>query len=204
MTPTSRELRADAARNRELLLRAAEEVFAEHGLDAAVAEVAARAGVGKGTFFRHFANKDELIATIVRTHVEALDAIGRELLEADDPGEALMSFLSTVAQRQQERDLSFLLPASESDPEIAALRERLFDTIGALVDRAKEVGVLRSDITGIDVILLSCAPNHVVAYLGEAPPELWRRYLAIIFDGLRPAGAHTLPTPPPSPPRDQH
>lgn len=198
MTRAPGELRADAARNRGLLLRAAEEVFASRGLDATVADIAMRAGVGKGTFFRHFASKDELISALVRSHVEELDAIGQALVACTDPGMALVEFLAAAAERQQERDLSFLLPASEADPEIAALRERLFATIGALVERAQRAGVVRPDVTGLDVVLLMCAPNHVVGYLQDAPRGLWRRYLAIIIDGLRPEGAHPLDTPPPS------
>ena len=57
---------------------------------------------------------------------------------------------------------------------------------------------MRSDVTGTDVVLLMCAPNDVTRYLPDAPPDLWQRYLAIIFDGLRPEGAHPLPHPPPA------
>ncbi len=73
----------------------------------------------------------------------------------------------------------------------------MFDTVCALVDRAREHGAVRADVTGADVILLMCAPNHVTSYVPDAPPDLWRRYLAIIFDGLRPEGARPLPHPPP-------
>jgi hypothetical protein len=76
----------------------------------------------------------------------------------------------------------------------------LFHTIDALVDRAGEYGAVRADITGADVVLLMCAPNYVTSYLPDAPPDLWRRYLAIIFDGLRTDGAHPLPQPPPTTP----
>ncbi|WP_407442286.1 TetR/AcrR family transcriptional regulator [Rhodococcus sp. (in: high G+C Gram-positive bacteria)] len=192
MTKT-RVLRADAARNRDLLLRAAEELFAERGLDVGVADIAAHAGVGKGTLFRHFASKDELIAAVVQLHIEALDEVGRGLLDAPDAGDALFRFLAIAAERQQERDLSFLLPASETFAEIAALRDRLFDTIGRLVARAQSEGAVRPDVSGRDVVLLMCAPNHIVGYLRSPPAGLWRRYLSIIIDGLRPQGAHPLP-----------
>ncbi len=69
-----------------------------------------------------------------------------------------------------------------------------------LVDRAREHGAVRADVTGTDVILLMCAPNYVTSYVPDAPSDLWRRYLAIIFDGLRPEGAHPLPHPPPAVP----
>jgi hypothetical protein len=75
---------------------------------------------------------------------------------------------------------------------------RLFDTINRLVDRARDHGAVRTDVTGTDVILLMCAPNYVAGYAPDASPDLWQRYLAIIFDGLRPQGAHPLPQPPPA------
>jgi AcrR family transcriptional regulator len=192
-----RPLRSDAARNRESLLRAAAEEFAERGLDASVADIARRAGVGKGTVFRHFATKDDLIAAIVLDRVNALNAAGERLLEAADPGEALLEFLTVAAQQQQQRDLSFLQGAGELSPAVAGARSRMFATIHALVGRAREHGAVRADVTGSDVILLMCAPGYVTSYVPDAPPGLWRRYLALIFDGLRPDGASPLPHPPP-------
>ncbi|KRC48895.1 MULTISPECIES: TetR/AcrR family transcriptional regulator [unclassified Nocardioides] len=197
MSTPSRPRRADAVRNRDLLLAAAQDEFAERGLEASVADIARRAGVGKGTVFRHFPTKDDLIAAIVRTHVDALDALGRDLLRARDAGPALLEFLTEAAGKQQ-RDLSFLLRASERNPEVLELRDRLYVTIGDLVERAKLAGAIRADVTGVDVILLMCAPGHVVDYLSDPMPHLWERYLGIVFDGLRPEGAHPLRPDPPS------
>lgn len=194
---TTRPLRADAARNRESLLAAAAEEFAERGLEASVADIARRAGVGKGTVFRHFPTKDDLIAAIVLHRIDALTAAGERLLDAADPGAALLEFLTVAARWQRQLDLSFLQEAGDVNAEVTASRERLFRTVGALVDRAREHGAVRQDVTGTDVVLLMCAPNHVVSYLPDAPPDLWQRYLAIIFDGLRPEGAHPLPQPAP-------
>jgi AcrR family transcriptional regulator len=193
-------LRADAARNRQLLLAAAADEFAERGLDASVADIARRAGVGKGTVFRHFATKDDLIAAIVLDRIGALSTVGERLLTAADPGAALLEFLTAAAQQRQQRDLSFLQEAGELTAEVTRVRTQMFHTVHALVDRAREHGAVRTDVTGADIILLMCAPNYVTASVPDAPPDLWRRYLAIIFDGLRPEGAHPLPHPPPSTP----
>jgi AcrR family transcriptional regulator len=192
-----RPLRADAARNRELLLSAAADEFAEHGLDASVADIARRAGVGKGTVFRHFATKDDLLAAIVLDRIGALSAAGERLLQAADPGAALLEFLTVAAQQRQQLDLSVLQGAGELNPEVARVRAQMFQTVHALVERARQHGTVRADVTGTDVILLMCAPNYVTSYLPDAPPDLWQRYLAIIFDGLRAEGAHPLPHPPP-------
>lgn len=193
MTST-RPLRADAARNRALLLAAAAEEFAEHGLEASVADIARRAGVGKGTVFRHFPTKDDLIAAIVLDRVAVLDALAERLSESADPGDALLEFLTAAAQQRQQQDLSFLQEAGEALPMVAEARTRMYRRIDQLVDRARKSGAVRDDVTGTDVILLMCAPNYVAGYAGaDASPDLWRRYLAIIFDGLRPQGAHALP-----------
>ena len=193
MALPDRAQRADAARNRGLLMAAAEQEFADKGPEASVADIAARAGVGKGTFFRHFATKEDLIAVIVRGHVHEFDAFGRQLLDATDPGDALLEFLTVAADQREQRDVAFLIQASASIPELADLRDQFVRTVTALVTRAQESGAVRDDITGTDVLLLMCAPGHIVKPVPDAAPDLWKRYLALIFDGLRPAGAHALP-----------
>jgi AcrR family transcriptional regulator len=195
---STRPLRADAARNRALLLAAAADEFAERGLDASVADIARRAGIGKGTVFRHFATKEDLLAAIVLDRIDALSAAGRRLLTEPDPAAALLEFLTVAADQRQQRDLSFLQGASELNPAVTRARIEMYRVIENLVDRARDQGAVRADITGTDVILLMCAPNYVVGYVPDAPPDLWRRYLAIIFDGLRPQGASPLPEPPPT------
>jgi AcrR family transcriptional regulator len=193
-----RQLRADAARNRELLLAAAAEEFAERGLDASVADIARRAGVGKGTVFRHFPTKDDLIAAIVLDRVTLLTAVGERLANAADPGAALLEFLTAAARARQQVDLSFLQGAGDLSPEVIQAQTHMLEVIHALVDRAREHGAIRSDVTGTDVVLLMCAPNEITKYQRDPAPDLWQRYLAIIFDGLRPEGAHPLPHPPPA------
>ncbi|HEX3786651.1 MAG TPA: helix-turn-helix domain-containing protein [Pseudonocardiaceae bacterium] len=196
MTPP-RPLRADAARNRQLLLAAAADEFAERGPEASVADIARRAGVGKGTVFRHFPTKDDLIAAIVLDRISTLTVAGRELLTAADPGAALLEFLTVAARQRDQLDLSFLQQAGGLGAEITQAQGTMFRIVHALVDRAREHGAVRADITGMDIVVLMCAPIDVVSQLPDAPPDLWQRYLAIIFDGLRPAGAHPLPHPPP-------
>jgi AcrR family transcriptional regulator len=198
VTTPARSLRADAARNRELLLAAAEEEFVERGLDASIADIARRAGVAKATVFRHFATKEELIAAIVGSHFSALTAVARGLLESADPGAALLEFLTVAADGLQQQDLTFLQTASEGDSTVIALRDELHATVDSLVERARDAGAVRPDITGTDVFVLICAPVHAAGFLPQPAPDMWRRYLGIIFDGLRPEGAAPLPLPAPS------
>ncbi len=197
MSPV-RPLRVDAARNRELLLAAAEDEFAERGISASVADIARRAGVAKGTVFRHFATKEDLIASIVVGHLATLTSVARRQADAPDPGAALLEFLTVAADQRQQHDLTFLQSASEDDARVTAVRDELLACLGVLVDRARDAGAIRSDVTVADVFLLMCAPVHVIENLSDPTPGLWKRYLAIIFDGLRPEGANPLPQPAPS------
>jgi AcrR family transcriptional regulator len=197
VTSTARPTRADAARNRASLLAAAEQEFAERGPSASVADIARRAGVAKGTVFRHFATKEDLVAAIVCDHIAALAAAAARLADSADPGAALLEFLTVAADQRQRHDLTFLQSASEGDARVIEIRDELHAGLGVLVDRARGSGAIRSDITETDVFLMMCAPVHVVENLSAPAPLLWQRYLAIMFDGLRPEGAHPLPQPPP-------
>ncbi|MEU0238636.1 helix-turn-helix domain-containing protein [Nocardiopsis sp. NPDC006198] len=197
MTLAARSLRSDAARNRELLLAAAEEEFAKRGMDASIADIARRAGVAKGTVFRHFATKEELVAVVVGGHFVSLGAVAGELLESADPTGALLEFLTVAAEQLHHQDLVFLQAVTEGDSTVAECRNQLHVRTNALVDRAQEAGGIRSDVTGADILLILCALVHTVGLRTEQTPDSWRRHLVILFDGLRPQGASPLPGPVP-------
>ena len=99
--PTERVLRSDAERNRRRVLDAAQALFRERGLDVGVAEIAQRAGVGRGTLFRNFPTKQDLIAAIVIERMHEATVYARTLLDAPDPGEALFGFLEEMVGPQQ-------------------------------------------------------------------------------------------------------
>lgn len=193
-------IRADAARNRKLLLDAAAAEFAENGMDVSIARIAARAGVGKGTVFRHFASKEQLVAAIFCDQLDGLAATGKGLLEAEDPGAALLAFM-TAGVELTTADRSFCQVTAEmsrSDPAIRAASDRLAGVAESLADRARRAGVVRPDVTGHDIVLLLGAAAQAALPVSDALPGLWRRYLAMIFDGLRPEAARPLPVPPPT------
>jgi AcrR family transcriptional regulator len=197
MTPPARSLRSDAARNRKLLLAAAEEEFAKRGMDASIADIARRAGVAKGTVFRHFATKEELVAVVVGDHFASLSAVAGDLLESADPRCALLEFLTVAAEQLQHQDLVFLQAVTEGDPTVTECRNQLLARTNALVDRAQEAGGIRSDVTGSDILLILCALVHTIGLGTEQTPYSWRRHLVILFDGLRSQGASPLPGPVP-------
>jgi len=188
-------LRADAARNRALIVAAAAEVFAERGLDASTAEIADRAGVGEATLFRRFPTKDDLIAAIVAAKMEEGLARGEECLEEADSWRGLERFLYAMAERSA-RDLGVSDAAKDrcsTSTELAPLRKRLLDICAELVRRGQRAGVVREDVAGQDLVFLIPA----IGSLGGQPfsglhEDLWKRYLGLVLDGLRPEGATRL------------
>jgi AcrR family transcriptional regulator len=170
------ELRADARRNLERVLDAAEEVFAEEGPDASVDGIARRAGVGHGTVFRRFPTKDDLIFAVVERHVAQMRTLAEEALRSDDPGEAFFAFIHGVAERVMSMPgLHACVIHCGEKPGAAEL-----DELGRkIVSRAQRAGAVRRDVKPADVQLL------VRSALTTAPDGEWRRYLEVILDGLR-------------------
>jgi AcrR family transcriptional regulator len=195
-------LRADAARNRQRILDAAVEVFAERGLEASTAEIAQRAGVGEATLFRRFPTKDDLVTAIVQVMLEDAAGVASSCLEEEDPWRGVERFLYEMAERASEDHV--ISDANKercmASPALAAERARILDLTAQLVRRAQSAGVLRDDVAGTDLMFLMGA----VASVSEVPfqglrPDLWKRYLGIVLDGLRPDGTSKLR--PAAPPR---
>ncbi|MFE5340699.1 TetR/AcrR family transcriptional regulator [Isoptericola sp. NPDC056578] len=178
-------MRADAMRNREALVTAAATVLADAGLDASVAEIAASAGVAKGTVFRHFATKEDLVAVVVARHVEGLAERAEELLSEQDPMEALSAFVAAGTELQA-RDRAFCQVAATAEltvPGLVERRERLEEIADLLARRARDAGQARSGLTGRDVIGLMTAAYQGACAAGD--PERWPYFQKILLAGLR-------------------
>lgn len=195
----SRPLRADAARNLRKLLDAARQTFAERGLAASIDEIAKRAGVGKGTVFRHFPTKEHLIAAILTDRLEEVLRLGRDLLEGQDACAALYEFMRAGAEMQAQDRGFFEAIWKEGflEQEVHETKQRLVEVTGALLARAQEQGAVRDDVTTEDVLMLECASVQAAAPFHAQAPQLWRRYLDLAFDGLRTQAAHPLSHPAP-------
>ena len=182
-------MRKDAARNRELLLVAAREVFAERGLDASLDDVARQAGVGVGTAYRHFANKYELASAIFDEEVEGIAALAVAALAEPDPWDGLVAFLEGALQAQTvNRGLREVLMGVHDATQEKQVHDRLSGPIVALVERAQGAGLVRRDADASDLgmmCLLLCVVADVAA---DADPQLWRRDLPMLLAGLRPDG----------------
>jgi AcrR family transcriptional regulator len=184
-------LRADALRNRRRILDAAADAFAESGLDVGVAEIARRAGVGAGTIFRRFPTKEDLVLAIVEERLGEILAVADEALEADDPGDGFRRFVIALTERQT-RDKGFFDAAASrigADPRLRELRDRMLAACADLLARAQQAGAIRADIEAVDILALTCGAASTPEPLTFAYPEVWRRYVAIVLDGLAPCAA---------------
>lgn len=140
-------MRADAARNREKVLQAARELFAAEGFDVPLDEIAARAGVGPGTVYRHFPTKQALFQAVTEVRVAAMIETAEQA--SDDAGADLAAFLTRMAdEAAAKRDMSDAIAVPSE------LRDRLHAALGTLLRRAQESGQVRTDVTTGDLVAL--------------------------------------------------
>jgi Transcriptional regulator len=195
MTPliAERPRRSDAIRNREKVLNAAEEAFAESGLKAHLDDIAARAGVGVGTVCRHFPTKPDLLKAVFTRLYQSLLERATVALESPDPAGAFERFFVELPDFHRRHRAFAEQMADELALAAEPVRDSLMAAITELVTRAQAVGAIRSDIGPADVSMLFSGVAHATAVAGDLQPLLHERYVRIILDGLRPNDASPLP-----------
>lgn len=178
-------LRRDAELNRRRIVAAAHEVFRERGLAATLNDVAAHAGVGVGTVYRRFANKEELVDTLFDDMIDTVAALAREAVADPDAWHGLTASLEKVCEVQAfDRGLREVMLGTGRGPQRQAqVRERVAPAVDLLIARAKEQGMLRGDIAGVDLPMIQLMVAAVTDHTGQ--PDLWRRYLRLLLDGMR-------------------
>jgi len=193
--PARKPLRRDAEENRRRLLSAAKEVFAEAGLEPTMDEVAARAGLGVGTAYRRFANKDELIAALFAERIGELAEVMERALAEQDPWQGVVAYLEgTLALTAGDRGLrELMLNAPAGLQFIERAWVELGPQIDELVARAQRAGRLRPGIEATDLISVVLMVAQVSDYGSEREVPPWRRYLALIVGGLEADAEGTLP-----------
>lgn len=193
-----RPLRRDAERNRARIVAAARETFAELGVDAPVEEIARRAGVGVGTVYRRFPGKEDLIDAVLEDALASFVGIAKEALETPDAWEGFCEYVQRGMElNAANRGLHELMSTREHGRErIGAVRAQMRPLVGKLISRAQAEGKLRADFSGADMPLLFMTVGRVIEATGDTAPELWRRFLGLLLDGLRAERATPLPEPP--------
>jgi AcrR family transcriptional regulator len=193
---SERALRADARRNREAVIAAAKKLFADQGLDAQMPDVAREAKVGVGTVYRHFPNKDRLIAALVADRFERLADKARESLEARDAWEGFADFIRFAAQIQaDDRGLCEVMGSRPEVMDTAARSSGLPELADRLVKRAQRSGQLRRDLEWEDIPMIACGLGRVTQPGPLPGVGRWPRLVEIILDGLRAPGSRRLPKP---------
>lgn len=179
-------MRADARRNRDLIIAAAHDLFAEVGADVPVDEIAKHAGVGTGTFYRHFDTKEALIEAVLVDKAQLMLQAAREAVRAKDPGEALFSVLSRLVSHQgRKRDsLAALVKNNASFREATTcVINELWDVVGLLLLKAQTARRVRDDI---DLKTLKAVLTGTCVSLDMADGEraLEQKIWLVFLDGL--------------------
>jgi AcrR family transcriptional regulator len=186
-TTAQRPLRADALRNRAKILQAAAEVFAERGLEVTLDDIAHHAGVGVGTVYRRFADREALIEALFEVRMKAELQRMREALQDPDPWHGFITFVEGVCELiASDRGMrQVMLSSTYGRGEVAQCRDE-FGMVGEqLVARVKATGRVRADFEVTDIFVLFLLIGTVTDFAGEVAPELWRRYFDIMVDGMR-------------------
>lgn len=179
----AKPMRADARRNFEKLLTAAREEFAAKGAAASLEEIARRAGVGVGTLYRNFPNRQALLEAV---YVEEVQALCRSAADYSDvpPWDALTGwfgrFIDYVATKRALAD-EMLTTMTKDAPVFRSCHDAIFETGEPLLERAKQAGVVRTDVEFAEAIALVSG----VTMVRNATPEQMKRVLAVALDGLR-------------------
>jgi AcrR family transcriptional regulator len=195
-----RPLRRDAERNRQRILAAAADLLSERGLDVTLDDVARAAGVGVGTVYRRFPDKESLIEELFRDRIDAMVRLAEQALTEPDPWQAFVTYLETATEMMAANIglRQLLMFATYGKDRVCYARDQMRPVVSRLIERAQASGDLRPDLDASDVKLIAYMLASVAEYAATTRPEVWRRYLAMLIDGLRPARETVteLPVPP--------
>lgn len=192
-----RRLRADAARNRQALIDAAERLFAERGLSVTLDDIATAAGVNVATAYRHFSNKHELAAAFLQQKIEQPIAIAEQCAADDDPWRGLTTFITRMLEMMlANRGLADLVAAGVEPEAFAQLQARLDPILERLLARGRAAGVVRADLETQDLGVVLRMLKSVVEIPGADGTVMVHRYLPLVLPGLRPAAESLVGTPP--------
>jgi AcrR family transcriptional regulator len=189
-------MRADARRNRDLVLQAARDVFTERGPDAPFDEIARRAGVGIATLYRHFPDRAGLMRAVVFAALTATAEAGEQVKRRhSDPLDALAAYLHAVLDLRSPAVISTLLGSVDlEEPQIRAARDRSTGFAQQLIDMAHDAGALRKDVTfgDIGLILVRLSRPLPGSIPAETQYELAHRHADLFLAGLRTAPVSPL------------
>ena len=172
-------------------------MFAERGLEVTLDDIAHHAGVGVGTVYRRFPDKEQLIDALFDERLDAIAARAEEAAAMADPWRGIESFLEGIldelARDRGLRELSFA--GRHGRERVARARGRIEPLIDVLVARAHASGQIRADFVAADMMIVQKMVCAVIDLTRDVDRDVWRRYLTIVLDGLRPSREGTTPLP---------
>lgn len=184
---TGRPLRKDAERNRKRVLEAARDLFARKGLEPNLNDVAHHAGVGVGTVYRRFATKEELFEAIFADGLHQLADLAESALRQPDPWQGFVWYVEQMCQLTATdrglREIAF--SKTYGGDRVTAAQERLVPILKRLVERARADGRLRPELSDTDMPIFGLLAGTVSEFAGHVDANLWRRYVALLVDGMR-------------------
>jgi AcrR family transcriptional regulator len=182
-----RPLRADAQRNLERIMAAARALFAEHGTQAQMEDIAAHAGVGIGTLYRRFPTKESLMTALVRERFQEFAVIAEEVERTTDPADALATVMRRHAEAV-EHDAAFQLAMMNLESfhweGIEEDKLVLAATIERIIKRGQKAGTVRADLRFEDYGVLMCSTTAAMYFIHDTSG--WRRQQEVLIAGLRP------------------
>ncbi|WP_328404032.1 TetR/AcrR family transcriptional regulator [Nocardia sp. NBC_00403] len=186
ISPLSSAARADARRNRALVLAAAQRAFAEQGTSVSLAEVARRAGVGAGTVYRHFPTKTDLLEAVMQQRIDRLATLAADHIDAPDPGAAFFAVCTeVVSSAPGSQALCDMVQSGDGWPKalVRSAGERFHQSLGALLAAAQRQGAVRADITLADV--LDIFTGCVAIQRHQRPEGGLVRAAVLVLDAMR-------------------
>ncbi len=187
MSSSEKTLRVDARRNHERIVQSARILFARDGQDAQIDDIAAHAGVGIGTVYRHFPTKQALLTEMVRSRFTRFAEIAAEAEKIEDPYEAFKAIVVGSAEAV-EGDAGFqlaMMGSAELEWEgIEEEKAAFADPASRIINRAVKAGAIRSDFSFADYPMLMCGITSTMYY--TPPGSEWRRHMDLILAGLKP------------------
>jgi AcrR family transcriptional regulator len=196
--PTTRPLRADAERNRRKLLDAAAELFARKGLTVGLDEIARHAGVGVGTAYRRFPDKEQLIDALFEDRLEQIASLAERCAAREDAYAGLVEFIEGNVQLQStDKGLKeLILGSAHAMARVEGARARIEPAVASLVARAQAAGQIRADVAHTDLAVIQFMLTAISDLTRDVDPEAWRRALRLVLDGLRTPRPEAMPGPP--------
>ncbi|MFE3188499.1 TetR/AcrR family transcriptional regulator [Nocardia sp. NPDC059240] len=195
----SRPLRADAARNRNRIIDAADKLLARHGSSVTLDDVAAEAGVGIGTVYRHFNNKQDLAIEILSDYFIRIGDIVRDCARDPDPWLGLVQMLEYTCEliAGNRAFIGALTGCDSNSMDFDLYQGSVNAALDNLLGRARVGGAVRQEITVVDIWSAISMVQGVAAFTHQVAPDNWRRYLALILNGMRGESTRALAIPSP-------